>query len=134
MNIWIAKDGAHWKPVPLATIPKPVSFPRFAVYPNELPTARAQRWRQTYKELSAKQHDYVVSAAAWALHDAKSSQELERVLQNYADQFAAQQDLDQFIYRAAEQPLELTVVYRMVGSSKSTQLTLSLLSPSQQEQ
>jgi hypothetical protein len=134
MNIWIAKDGAHWKPYPLEAIPKPVTFPRFVSYPNELPTARAQRWRQTFKELAEKQHDYVMSAAAWALHDAKSQLGLEQIMQSYADRMAAHQDLDHFVYHTADQPLELTVTYKLRGSSKTHQMTLSLLSPSQQEQ
>lgn len=134
MNIWIAKDGAHWKPYPLEAIPNPVTFPRFVTYPNELPTARAQRWRNTFKELAEKQHAYVLSASAWALHDAKSQSGLEQIMQDYADQFAVQQDLSMFIFRTADQPLELTVVYKLAGSSKTHQMTFSLLSPSQQEQ
>lgn len=134
MNIWIAKDGAHWTPHALETIPKPVSFPRFATYPNELPTARAQRWRQTFKELANKQHDHVLAMAAWAIHDAKGAPSLERIMKDYADQIAAFQDLEFFTYRTADQPLELTVLYRLRGSSKTYQLTLSPLSPSQQEQ
>lgn len=134
MNIWIAKGGSHWKPYPLEAVPKPVTFPRFVTYPNELPTARAQRWRDTFKELASQQHDYVLSAAAWALHDAKSQTALEQIMQDYADQFAVHQDLGMFVFGTADAPLELTVVYKLQGSSKTHQMTLSLLSPSQQEQ
>ena len=134
MNIWIAKDGAHWKPYPLEALPKPVTFPRFASYPNELPTTRAQRWRQTFKDLAEKQHAYVTSAAAWALHDAKSQLGLDQLMQAHADQIAAYQYLDHFVYHTADQPLELTVIYKLRGSSKTHQMTLSLFSPSQQQE
>lgn len=134
MNIWIVQNGSHWKPYPLATIPKPVIFPRFALYPNELPTARTQRWKQTFKELSNQQHDFMISVAAWALKLANSPQRLEAELRDWGDSFAANKDLELFVYRVVDQPMELTVSYRLTGSSQTHQLTFSLLSPSMQEQ
>lgn len=133
MNIWIARDGSHWKPYPLEAIPKPVTFPRFATYPNELPSARAQRWRRTFKELAEKQHDYVLAAAAYALKNANSQQDLEHLMKDYADQFAVHRDMDRFVFNTADRPLELTVVYQLAGSTRNHQITLSLLSPSQQQ-
>lgn len=133
MNIWIAKDGSHWVPQPLETIPKPITFPRFVQYPNELPTARAQRWRRTFKDLSEKQHAFVISACAWALKDAKSQQALDHILKDLADQFVINQDLSRFVFSTADQPLELTVLYQLTGSSRTHQLTFSLLSPSQMD-
>jgi hypothetical protein len=132
MNIWISKDGSHWKPVPLETLPKPVTYPRFVSYPNELPTARAQRWRRTFKDLAEKQHDYVLQCAAYALKDAKSQQDLEHTMKDISDQFAIHRDMDRFIFNTADRPLELTVIYQLAGSTRTHQLTLSLLSPSQQ--
>lgn len=133
MNIWIVKDGSYWRPVPMETIPKPVTYPRFVTYPNELPTARAQRWLRTFNELAEKQHDYVLAAAAHALKGAKSQQDLEHSMKDYADQFAVHRDLDRFVFNTADHPLELTVIYQLAGSTRTHQITLSLLSPTQQQ-
>lgn len=122
-TIWISRDGGAPKAVNLATIPKPVSYPRFTTHPNELPTARAQRWRNTFKELAEKQHEHVIQCAAYSLNRSKSAKDLERDMKDLADHFAAHHDMDLFVAQAFNRLL--TITYQLAGSSRTHRITLS---------
>jgi len=134
MNFWIALDNSYWKKQPLETLLRPSTFPRFQVRPNELPSERAQRWRAEYKDLSEQQNQFILAVVCWAIHDSKGVPSLREALQKWGDSFAANQDLDLFSFRVVAEPREVCVNYKLAGSSRTHQLSVSSSSPSEQEQ
>jgi len=131
MNLWVAYDLEHAKKIALETLIKPVAFPCFQDRPNELRTERIQRWRSEYKELSERQHKFILSVVCHALSEAQGIPSLQQSLQKWADHFAASRDLDLFSFRCVE-PLSLGIDYRLSGSSRTHHLSVSTRSPSEE--
>lgn len=132
MNIWVALNGTTFRRTPQETVLRPTSFPHFVERPNELRTMRAQRWRQTYKELSQEQHQWVFATVYWEFATHTRLADLMQRLRTIGDVSAAQNQLSSFQTIVVADPTEVSVSYRLLGSSKTHTLTLRSSSPSQQ--
>lgn len=131
MNLWVAFGSSHRRRQPLETLLRPVDFPHFQDRPNELRSERVNRWRAEYKELSERQHQFLLAVVCYAVSEARGIPSLEQALQTWADHFMAYRDLDMFHFQCTI-PLEVGVQYRLSGSSRTHHLSVSIKSPSEE--
>ncbi len=134
MTLWTSTDGKPFIRTPLALFLRPIDFPVFRDQPAELPNQRAQRWRSEFKELANKQHDFVLASACYAFEDhQRTPSALKAVLQGLGDRLTGQRHMDFFSVNIAQEPLEVSVNYRLAGSSKLHSIVVSGLNPSSME-
>lgn len=130
MSVWVSIDGGLTRRQPLEVLRRPRRFPRFHRRSTESPTQSAQRWRTEYLTLSKSQHEYLLALACYAVVDSKGLPSLNLALAEYEEDLLRTKSLQLFSWTTAE-PKEVTIVYKLTGSSRTHQLTVSIRSPSE---
>lgn len=130
MTLWVSFDLGLTTRQPLEVLRRPKRFPTFYKRTTETQMQSAQRWRREYPKLSKAQHEYIRALVCYAIVDSKGIPSLNIALSEYEADLLKNRFVAAFSFNTAE-PKEATINYKLVGSSRMHQLTVSTRSPSE---